>query len=181
MDLLGVLATLVFAILACGFGIVFLRLTSRERFSPPPEEWEGLFSPGRYKAMERLLDETDRQFLWTHPRFCRSADKRFRDVRVKIFRGYMQQLGDDFNRICKALKGIMAHSEVDRPDLAGLLLKHQFTFTFAMMTIEVKLMLYSSGFSGNDTRALLAPLAHVRAQLQSLAAVADPAVGMSRA
>ena len=181
MDLLAVIATLVFVMLACGFGVVFLRLTSRDRLAPPPEEWEGLFSPARYKAMERLLDETDRQFLWSHPRFGHAADKRFRDVRVKIFRGYMQQLSDDFNRICKALKTIMAHSPVDRPDLAGLLLKHQFTFTFALMSVEWKLTLYSWGWDGVNSKALMAPLSHVRAQLESLAAVADPTAALSRA
>ncbi len=181
MDLITLMATVIFICLAAGFGVLFARLTSRDRLNLPLEEWEGLFSLSRYKAMERLLDEADRQFLWSHSKFNQKEDKKFRSVRVKIFRGYMQQLSDDFNRICKALKTIMAHSPVDRPDLAGLLLKHQFTFTFALMSVEWKLTLYSWGWDGVNSKALMAPLAHVRAQLESLAAVAEPTVGMSRA
>jgi len=64
--------------------------------------------------------------------------------RVKLFRGYMHQLSEDFNRICKALKLLMVQSHADRPDLAGLLLKQQFTFSMAMMAVEVKLICTAS-------------------------------------
>jgi hypothetical protein len=181
MDAITVVATLVFICLAGGFGVLFARLTSRDRLTVPPEEWEGIFSPSRYKAMERLLDETDRQFLSSYPKFNSGGEKKFRAVRVKIFRGYMQQLSEDFGRICKAVKVLMVHSQVDRPDLAGVLLKQQFTFSIAMMQVEVKLILYSAGWAGVDVKALLEPLANVRSQLQSLAAIADPSLGLSQA
>lgn len=181
MDAITVVATLVFICLAAGFGILFARLTSRDRLTVPHEEWEGIFSPSRYKVMERLLDETDQQFLWSHPKFSKDGEKKFRAARVKIFRGYMQQLSEDFGRICKALKVLMVHSQVDRPDLAGLLLKQQFTFSFAMMQVEVKLMLYGIGWAGVDVKTLLEPLANVRSQLQSLAAIAEPSLGLSKA
>ncbi len=181
MDAITIVATLVFICLAGGFGVLFARLTSRDRLTLPPEEWEGIFSPSRYKAMERLLDDTDRQFLSSHPKFNKDREKKFRAVRVKIFRGYMQQLSEDFGRICKAVKVLMVHSQVDRPDLAGLLLKQQFTFSLAMMQVEIKLMLYGVGWAGVDAKALLEPLANVRTQLQSLAAIAEPSFGVSQA
>jgi hypothetical protein len=181
MDLITVLATLIFIGLAAGFAMVFARLTSRNRLSHPPEEWEGILSVTRYKAMERLLDEPDRQFLSSQPRFNRTAEKKFRATRVRLFRGYAHQLAEDFNRICKAVKIMMVQSHVDRPDLAGLLLKQQFTFAFAMMTVEGKLVLYSFGWAGVDAKALMQPLAAVRSQLESLAAFAEPSFGMSNA
>ena len=181
MDLITLMVTVVFMCLAAGFGVLFARLTSRDRLHLPPEEWEGLFSLSRYKAMERLLDDTDRQFLWSHPKFNQQEDKTFRAKRVKIFRGYMHQLSEDFNRICKALKLLMVQSRIDRPDLAGLLLKQQFTFSLAMMAVEVKLILYGFGCGGVSAKALMEPLTTVRAQLQALAAVADPTLGMSNA
>ena len=84
MDLITLMVTVVFMCLAAGFGVLFARLTSRDRLHLPPEEWEGLFSLSRYKAMERLLDDTDRQFLWSHPKFNQQEDKTFRAKRVKI-------------------------------------------------------------------------------------------------
>ena len=180
MDLITLSATVVFMCLAAGFGVLFARLTSHDRLHLPPEEWEGLFSLSRYKAMERLLDDPDRQFLRSHPKF-NHEDKKFRAKRVKIFRGYMHQLSEDFNRICKALKVMMVQSGTDRPNLAGLLLKQQFTFSMAMMAVEVKLILYGFGWAGVDVKTLMEPLTTVRAQLQALAAIADPALGMSKA
>ena len=181
MDLITLFATVIFICLAAGFGVLFARLTSRDRLLLPPQEWEGLFSVSRYKAMERLLDETDGQFLRSYQNFTPQENKKFRSRRVKLFRGYMHQLSEDFNRIHKALKVMMVQSHIDRPDLAGLLLKQQFTFSFAMMAVEVKLMLYSFGWAGVDVKALMEPLTAVRTQLQALAAIADPAVGMSKA
>jgi len=179
MDLITLFATVILLCLAVGFGVLFARLTARDRLHLPPEEWEGLFSLSRYKAMERLLDDPDRQFLQSHPKFNQLEDKKFRAKRVKIFRGYMHQLSEDFNRICKALKVMMVQSGTDRPDLAGLLLKQQFIFSLAMIAVEVKLILYGFGWAGVDVKALMEPLTTVRAQLQALAAIADPALGMS--
>ena len=181
MDLITLMVTVVLMCLAAGFGVLFARLTSRDRLHLPPEEWEGLFSLTRYKAMERLLDESDGQFLRSHQNFTQQEDKKFRAKRVKLFRGYMHQLSEDFNRICKALKLVMVESCIDRPDLAGLLLKQQFTFSLAMMAVEVKLILYGFGWAGVDVKALMEPLITVRAQLQALAAIAEPSLGMSNA
>ena len=181
MDLITLAATVILMCLAAGFGVLFARLTSRDRLHLPREEWDGLFSLSRYKAMERLLDETDERFLRSHQTFTRQEEKKFRSQRVKLFRGYMHQLSEDFNRICKALKLLMVESRIDRPDLAGLLLKQQFTFSLAMMAVEVKLILYGVGWAGVDVKALMEPLTTVRAQLQALAAVAVPTLGMSNA
>ena len=131
-----------------GFGLLFARLSSRDRLSVPPEDWEGIFSPARYHAMERLLDDADAEFLRSHRSFDRKAEKAFRSTRIHLFRGYMRQLSADFNRICKALKVLMVHSQVDRPDLAGLIMKKQFTCSLAMMKLELKLTLYGFGWTG---------------------------------
>ena len=179
MVVVTLLATVIFICLAAGFGVLFARLTSRDRLHLPPEEWEGLFSVSRYKAMERLLDETDRQFLQSHPKFNPQEDRKFRARRVKMFRRYMHQLSEDFNRICKAVKLLMVQSSIDRPDLAGLLLKQQFTFSLAMMAVEAKMILYSFGWADVTAKALMEPLTTVRAQLQALAAIANPSLGMS--
>jgi|SRR5579872_705821 len=181
MDLITLVAAVIFVVLAAGFGILFARLAAGDRLSLPPEDWEGIFSPSRYKAMERLLDEADERFLRGRQNFNRQGDKKFRRMRVKIFRGYMQQLSEDFARICKTLKVLMVESKADRHDLAGIIMKQQFTFTFLMMIVEVKLMLYGLGWARVDAQALLQPLAALRSQLQMVAAIADPSLSFSKA
>lgn len=183
MNWMMLMVTVISLVLAGGFAVLFKRLTSRDRANMPLplEDWEGIFSPSRYKAMERLLDETDRDFLRSYPGVNHRIERKLRRTRVTLFRAYMHQLFDDFHRICKTLKILMIHSPVERNDLAGLILKQQFHFTITMMITEIRLTLYSLGWSRVDTHALLEPLAAVRIELQSLATLADPALSASRA
>ena len=124
--------------------------------------------------MERLLAEADQKLVASLD--DRRMARKFRKVRAKIFRGYMMQLAEDFNRICKAIKLLMVTSQVDRPDLAGFLLKQQLVFSFAMMSVELKLLLYGFGWSNVDVHRLTESVDAVCAQLRSLAAIADPSV-----
>jgi hypothetical protein len=183
MEPMMLLAALMFALPAAGFVVLLKRLTASDRTSHPLplEDWEGIFSPSRYRAMERLLDDSDRDFLHGQPGASRLVEKKFRKERVTLFRAYMHQLSDDFHRICKALKLLMVHAQVERHDLAGLILKQQFQFTVTMMTTEVRLVLYSWGWAGVSAQALLEPLTAVRTQLQSLAAIADPSLSAASA
>lgn len=183
MEPMMLVAALMFAMPAVGIVMLVKRLTSRDRNSMPlpMEDWEGIFSPSRYRAMERLLDGSDREFLRAQPGANSGVESKFRKARVKLFRAYMHQLSDDFHRVCKALKALMIHSPVERQDLAGLIAKQQFQFTVTMLSTEVKLILYGWGWAGVDAEALLAPLTAVRTQLQSLAAIADPSVSAASA
>ena len=175
MDVVLIAATCGFLVLATGFACLFARLISRDRITVPPEPDEELFSPARYRLMERLLEEADGKFLAWQSDGDANAEKKFRNFRIKIFRGYMQQLSDDFNHIHKVLKGQLVQSDVERPDVAGRLMKQQFLFAFSMMRIELKLMLYGWGWRGMEVRRVTESLDRLRNQLQSLAALAEPA------
>ena len=175
VDVVLIAATCGFLVLAIGFACVFARLISQDRITVPPEPGEELFSPARYRLMERLLDEADEKFLASQSEGGADVEKKFRTLRIKIFRGYMQQLSDDFNHIHKVLKGQLVQSDVERPDVAGRLMKQQFLFAFSMMRIELKLVLYGLGWRGMDVCSLTESLDRLRNQLQSLAALAEPA------
>jgi len=56
-------AALFLVLLGVGFSMLFAQLLSRECSQPLPDDWEAMFSPARYRAMERLLEETDYQYL----------------------------------------------------------------------------------------------------------------------
>jgi len=163
-----------FILLGVGFAVVFVRLISRDRTPSAPDESEALFSPTRYRAMERLLTETDQKFIASHPFFTPQLEKKLRQTRIKSFRGYVRMLADDFNQICKAIRVLMVTYKVDRSDLAGLLMKQQFLLAVGMMHVEFKLILYSFGWAGVDVSGLVHSLDAMRVRLQSLAAVALP-------
>ena len=167
-------AGICFIFLAVGFGVVFTRLISRDRTALPVDELDDICSPARYRVMERLLAEADQNFVASVG--GRRMARKFRKVRVKICRGYMMQLSEDFNRICKAIKWRLVTSQADRPDLAGFLMKQQLIFVFAMMSVELKLVLYGFGWSSVDVYRLRKSVDAACAQLRSLAAIAEPSV-----
>ena len=174
MEIINISAGVGFILLAMGFAIVFARLISRDRIMAPSEEGEAIFCPSRYRVMEQLLDEADQKLA-----ACAGDEAAAQDiikVRVRIFREYMQQLSEDFNRICKASKAIMVNSEVDRPDIAGSLMRQQLSFSFLMMSVEMKLIVFGFGWRGVDVSSLTRTLNGMRAQLQSLAAIAEPSL-----
>jgi hypothetical protein len=173
------IATLIFLGLAAGFSLVFARLMAKDRLSQS-DDLQAIFSPTRYKAMERLLSDADENFVRSRVRRDSAIQRNFRTVRVQIFRGYLHQLSNDFDRVAKALKMLMVSSRADRPDLAGLLLKQQFSFTVAYLRIEFNLVMYRLGWAAVDLQALMQPLNAVREQLQSFAAM-DPVAVASRA
>jgi hypothetical protein len=162
-------------VLGLAFVALFFRLTSRRRINRYAAGLEEIFSPGRYRAMERLLDEADQNFLRIQPACNANAANNFRKTRIVIFRSYMRQLDDDFNLICKGIKLHMITSDADRSELAGIMMKQQLRFAVGMMYVECKLTLYSLGWNGVDAGGLVHSLDAMRAQLQALSALAAPA------
>lgn len=179
MDVVIIAPAIGLILCAAVLGIFFARLISRDRIYSPadvPADLvpETLFTPSRYRAMQRLLEEAGLRFLSSHPGCTPQLKKKFRKVRIKIFRGYMQQLAKDFNRMCKAIKLHMIHSERDRSELASVVMKEQFRFAVAMMYAEFRLMLYGVGWSRVDVTSLIQSFEGMRMRLHQLAAIAEP-------
>ena len=171
MDLVIMAITLCFLLLAAGFVAVFARLISRSSSDLSILESDEIFSPNRYRAVERLLGEADLQTVKSLG--DRRLEKQFRKVRVKIFRGYMGHLSQELNQICKVIKLLMVTADVDRSELTGVILNQKVQFSLTMLSIEVELVLYRFGWSGVDITALTEPLDALRIQLQGLVAVAE--------
>jgi hypothetical protein len=168
-------AALFLLLLGMGFGMLFAKLLARERTSPLPDDWEDIFSVGRYRAMERLLHDADYQYLASKSGNNKTLEKQLRDKRIGIFHSYITCLSQDFTRICKAIKKVMVDSQVDRPDLAGLLMKQHFIFSLTVLSIEVRLVLYNVGIGTPDGRDLVASLDAMCGQLRTLSLVVDAA------
>ncbi len=163
-----------FILPALGLCVVFAKLKSRHNTPSTPWNPETIFSPTRYSPMERLLAETDQKFIASHPGGTREMERKFRRARVRIFRGYMQQLSSDFNGICKATKLLIVTSKVDRSDLAGVVFKEQFRFAVNTWRVELKLILYGFGWSSVEATSVVRHFDALRTQLQYLVLTAQP-------
>jgi hypothetical protein len=81
----------------------------------------------------------------------------------------MLQLFDEARRILRALKLVIITSETDRSDLASAVIKLQIMFAVGVITVELKLALYSIGWVGIDASSLSGSLCATRSRLQSFA------------
>jgi hypothetical protein len=178
MNVILISAAGIGVLLGLAFLFLFRTVLAGRRREASPGDLESIFAPSRYKPMERLLDPADHEFLASQPSYSRRMGRRFRANRIAVFRGYARCLGKDFSRVSSALKALMIHASVDRSALAGLLLKQRLMFSYAMMSLEVKLALHSLGLSAPtvDVRELVGALDAMRAQLRALAVVAEPSV-----
>ena len=175
MTLAIIVGAVIFVLVAAAFHFLFTRLLSLPNviFSPA-DILEAPFSAERYRAMDRLLDSADENFLGSHPGCTRRMRRRFRRARISSFRAYLKLLSEDFNRICRAIKLHAITAEVDRSDLTAFTLKEQLGFAKNMLAVDFKLIIYASGWRGADASGLIASLHAMRDRLQVLAAMAEP-------
>src|SRR5262249_52340030 len=145
------------------------RYTMRDLMSA---EWIDEFSAERYRPMLRLLDNHDFEFLRSQPGVTPRHLARLRAQRRRIFRGYLHYLNADFGRVCMALKQVIAESGEDRPDLAKLLLRHQAQFSWGILRVQVRLVLYTLGLCQVDATALMSLFEGMRQELRSLVPIA---------
>ena len=161
------------SIVACilvGAGLVMLvrKIASPMVDLPATPDWIGELSVDRYRPMLRMIDADEFRFLCAQPGITPKAASEMRKQRCQIFRGYLRSLSTDFNRVCAAIKILMLHANTDRPDLAEILLRSQFTFAFGMATVHVRLTLFSLGIGTVSIASLLQPLQNMQLELRTL-------------
>lgn len=176
MEVVIIAAIAALILLIAGFAFLFTKVLSlRNESFAAADILNEPFSPERYRAMERLLDNGDKNYISSHPACTRCMERSFRKTRIAIFRGYAQLLSEDFRRICKAIRLHMITSDSDCSQLAGVVMKQQLRFSLGMAYMECRLTLYSLGWKGIDTSTLVQSLNALRAQLEALSALAAPA------
>ncbi len=143
-------------------------MTSKESALPVTSEWINELSIDRYRPMMRLLDVSDLEFLQSQPGYTPEMKSRLRNQRCQAFRGYLRLLTLDFQRVTTALKIVMTHSELDRPDLAAALLHHQLQFALTMQFVRGRLLLHQWGIGSVDVASLLRTFDRMRIELGSI-------------
>ena len=130
-------------------------LGSTDRSLPVTAEWIDDLSADRYRPMMRLLDSRDIEFLRSQAGFTPKMESRMRAQRCQIYRGYLQCLNMDFQRVCTALKLVLVQSEQDRPDLSSVLLQNQILFATGLLAVHFRLILYGWGICTVDADGLM--------------------------
>jgi hypothetical protein len=130
-------------------------LSSTDRSLPVTAEWIDDLSTDRYRPMMRLLDPREIEFLCSQAGFTSKMESRVRAQRCQIYRGYLQCLNMDFQRVCTALKLVLVQSEQDRPDLTSILLHNQILFATGLLAVHFRLILYGWGICTVDADGLM--------------------------
>jgi len=173
MILLILTTTLLLALIAAA--VVMIRsMNGGGRSLPVTSEWINDLSTEQYRPMLRLLDSADIEFLRSQPGYSREMESKLRQQRCQVFRGYMRCLNSDFQRVCMALKLVMAQSQQDRPDLAGVLMHQQLLFAAGMLSIQGRLFLYRWGICQVDVSGMVRIFDGMRAELCNLVPASVP-------
>lgn len=165
MILIWVLAGVVTAALAA-LGYFTWRMTRPAKVNFAPE-WVAEFSPARYRPMERLLSEHDFQFLAQKPGVDRRLIERLRAERRSVFRAYLSQMSRDFSRLQAIGRLMVLYSPQDRPDLAEALLRQEFHFRRAWVSMHVRLVLHSFGVGKLEVSHLVQPIQQLTGFIQA--------------
>jgi hypothetical protein len=148
--------------------LLFRKLNSPGGSLPVTAEWIDALSVEQYLPMMRLLDGQDLAFLRSQPGFTPAMAANLRVQRCRVFRGYLRCLDTDFSRVSTALKLVMLHSGLDRPDLASVLVHHQLMFASGLAMIQVRLFLYRWGVGTVDVASLVKIFDTMRMELRSM-------------
>lgn len=168
MNIVILLITGIVGATGLAVALALRKVASPKAAHPVTAEWIEELSTEPYRPMLRLLDPADPEFLRSHPDFDRRRMKHFRRERSRIFRAYLDRLNTDFACVCLALKVVMLQSEIDRPDLATKLFRHQLRFAAGMIAAHARLALYDLGIGAVEVQNLLSLFDAMRFELQQM-------------
>ena len=149
--------------------LLFRRLASRLVAEDCNPEWLENFSTANYVPMQRLLDQSDFEFLKAQPGYKPEIARQLRAERREILAGYLQLLTSDFNQLLAMAKLMLVYSDEDRPGFGGALFWQQLTFYYAVTTARWRLALTRLGWTLPDLRKLTEPIANMHLELQRMA------------
>jgi hypothetical protein len=167
MHLILPIAVFLTFVAAC-FVVAFQRLASRVDATQCTTEWLDGLSLERYSVMERLLKQSDLDYLAAQPGYKPEIGARLMAERRDIFAMYLGQLIRDFNQLAAVGKLMIIYSAQDKEEFARSLFRQQVRFYYAVCFVRVELALYPVRHTGADVRRLVDALTAMRNQVVSL-------------
>ena len=110
------------------------------------------------------------EFLARQPGYSKKIIKRLRVERRAIFRAYLRNLIQDFQKLHLAARVALVDAPHDRSDLAMTLLKQRLTFTVAIAAVECRMLQHALGFGRVDVSDLLPTFDRIRENIIEAAA-----------
>jgi hypothetical protein len=163
-----ILMGIIVALLSGAFVFLFWRLASRSDNQASTVEWFESFSLDSFAPMERLLDQSDFEFLARQPGYRPEIGARLLKERKKLFLGYLRLLIGDFNRLLRMARLMIVYSAEDRSEFAKVLWRQQTTFYFAVCAVRLRVALYPLGWTSLDVSRLMQALENMRSQVAQL-------------
>ncbi|HTA69079.1 MAG TPA: hypothetical protein VK776_12405 [Bryobacteraceae bacterium] len=161
-------AFIVVALLIAAFTMLFARLASRLDKRTSTAEWFESFSLDNFSPMERLLDQSDFEFLSRQPGYRPEIGARLLKERKQLFLSYLQLLIGDFNQLLRIARLMIVHSAEDRADFAKVLWRQQVTFYLAVCAVRLRVAVYPLGWTSLDVSRLTSALENMRNQVAQL-------------
>jgi len=159
---------IVIALLIAAFALLFRQLAYRFDNQASTAEWFESFSVESFAPMERLLDQSDFEFLSQQPGYRPEIGARLLKERKKLFLGYLRLLIGDFNQLLRIARLMIVYSAEDRAEFAKVLWRQQVTFYFAICAVRVRVALYPLGWTSLDVSRLMQGLENMRSQVAQL-------------
>jgi hypothetical protein len=157
------------ALAPIGLAVVFLyRTLASRQYAEVSVDQSLILAPGKYRPMERLLQEEDYRFLSSQPGFSARLGRRFRTERRRVFRAYLSSLSMDFSRVSKACQLLVIHAAEDRADLAKVIIRQRLLLAVAIAAVQGRLLLHAAGVGTVDVHGLVTSLETMQAQIQML-------------
>jgi hypothetical protein len=163
-----VVAFIVVAFLGAAFAVLFWRLAHRFGSQVSTAEWFESFSLDSFAPMERLLDQSDFEFLSQQSGYRPEIGARLLKERKKLFVGYLRILIGDFNQLLRIARYMIVYSTEDRADFAKVLWRQQVTFYFAVCSVRLRVAMYPMGWTSLDVARLTRALENMRNQVAQL-------------
>jgi hypothetical protein len=156
------------AFLIAAFVSLFWRLAARSDNQASTAEWFESFSVESFAPMERLLDQSDFEFLSRQPGYRPEIGARLLKERKKLFLGYLRLLIGDFNQLLRIARLMIVYSTEDRAEFANVLWRQQVTFYVAVCAVRLRVALYPMGWTSLDVSRLMQALESMRSQVAQL-------------
>jgi hypothetical protein len=160
--------SVVVAFLIAAFALLFWRLALRSDNQVCTAEWFESFSMDSYAPMERLLDESDFEFLSHEPGYRPEIGARLLKERKKLFLSYLQLLIVDFNQLLRIARLMIVYSSEDRAEFAKALWRQQVTFYFSICALRLRVAIYPFAWAPLDVSKLVQALGNMRDQVSEL-------------
>lgn len=167
-----------------GLGMVVALSTALYRLqkasvAPVTVEWAQSFSLSAYAPMERLLVDSDFEFLKTQQGYSRKIMRELRARRVRIYCAYLAMMSRDFHRLYTLLQQYVISARVEDPEISATLVKQRWLFTRELLVAHMRLRLYAVGIGSVSCGNLLEAMHMMGALAGDLPALMD-APGLAR-